>query len=316
MILRSAAALALAVLAAASPAAGQGRSEVKTLSPQFTESATGMVFVLVKGGCYEMGETTTDHDRDEQPHEVCVDDFYMAKYEVTNAQFAAFVDATGYRTTAEAQGSGWGLAGDKPGKSEERSGIFWRHPIWPGDSIEKKMDHPVVQVSWADAKAFAKWLSERNSRAMRLPYEAEWEYAARSGGRPYRYSWGNGEPAGNVADRTLKKTFKDQNIFDGYTDGYKYTAPVGKFPSNELTLHDMTGNVWEWCEDWYEANYYEDSPRKNPRGPQNGLTKVDRGGSWNTMPRISRAANRDDADPTYRFYNVGFRLVVPVTSVR
>jgi sulfatase modifying factor 1 len=305
----------LAALLAAglsSPATGQEPMTVKSLTPTFTEPVTGMEFVLVQGDCYEMGDTFGEGDRDEQRHDVCVDDFYIGKYEVTNEQFAKFVEATGHRTTAEEKGTGWGLGQNGSGTWEERSGLNWRHPIWPADGIKKKMNHPVVQVSWYDAVQFAKWLTAANGRTFRLPYEAEWEYAARSGGKMYRYSWGNISPAGNVADLSLKKIFRNLSIFDGYNDTYPYTAPVGSFPSNELGIYDMTGNAWEWCEDWFDSQYYEESPKRNPRGPASGKTKVDRGGSWNNMPRIARISNRDDADPTYRFFNVGFRLVLPV----
>jgi len=318
MIVRYGAALLIAGAVLAAAAGGQERGqEAVTLPPIFTEPTTGMEFVLIKGGCYEMGDTFGDGGTDEQPvHNVCIEDFYLARYEVTNAQFKAFVDATGYRTTAEVKGSGWGLRQDGPGEWREWSGLSWRHPIWPGDSIDKKTDHPVVQVSWYDAKEFVTWLSARNSRTVRLPYEAEWEYAARSGGKPYRYSWGNGAPLGNVADLRIKKLLPRPEIFAGYDDGYKYTAPVGSYKPNELGIHDMTGNVWEWCDDWYGQHYYEESPKRNPRGPASGLKKVDRGGSWSNMPAVSRAANRDDADPNLRFFNVGFRLVLPVSSVR
>ena len=305
-----------ALCATAATAQERGRTAV-SLPETFTEQVTGMEFVLVKGGCYEMGDTFNEGGRDEQPlHTVCLEDFYMGKYEVTNAQFRAFVDATKYRTTEESKGTGWGLQKDGPGDWKDQSGLNWRHPIWPGDSIEKKMDHPVVQVSWNDAKEFARWLSTRTGRAIRLPTEAEWEYAARSGGKKDRFSWGNGDPSGNVADTSFKKVQPKAEVFPNYDDGFKYTAPVGSFKPNELGIYDMTGNVWEWCQDWYGEQYYEESPKRNPTGPASGLKKVDRGGSWSNMPSIARAANRDDADPNYAFFNVGFRLVLPVSSVR
>jgi len=305
--------LLMSLLAAAAAAQERRAAPGVTLPSTFRDAATGMEFVLVKGGCFEMGDTLGGGDTDERPvHEVCVSDFYLGRCEVTNEQFKRFIDATGYRTTAEHKGSGWGLDKDGPGDWKERSGLNWRHPLWPGDSIEQKMNHPVVQVSWHDAKEFVKWLSGKNNRTMRLPYEAEWEYVARSGGKEYRYGWGNEKPAGNVADLTLAKVAPKLEVFPGYDDGYRYTAPVGSYPKNDLGLFDMTGNVWEWCEDWYDPDYYNDSPKNNPTGPAGGQKKVMRGGSWNNVSRILRVTNRDDTEPGQRFFNAGFRVVLSV----
>lgn len=288
------------------------KSETKSLPPSFIDPVTNMEFILVKGGCFEMGDSFGEGDNDEPLHHVCLDDYYIGKYEVTNSQFKKFVDATGYRTTAEVKGTGWGLGQNGPGRWEERSGLAWLHPIWPADSIENKMMHPVVQVSWHDAKEFARWLSVQNSRLFRLPTEAEWEYAARSGGKPYRYSWGSSDPSGNVADLSFRRIFQKTEIFEKYNDKFAYTAPVGSFRPNELGIYDMTGNVSEWCEDWYDENYYNESTEWNPTGPERGEKKVSRGGAWNNVPRIVRISNRDHAEPGSRYFNVGFRLAVPV----
>ena len=315
MKLRYPMAVLLAVLLPAVwSAAGPGSAPAGvTLPPTFRDAATGMEFLFVKGGCFEMGNIFGGGGGDERPvHEVCVSDFYLGRYEVTNEEFRKFVDATGYRTTAEQKGTGWGLDADGPGEWKERSGLSWRHPLWPGDSIEQKMNHPVVQVTWHDAKEFTRWLSGKNRRTMRLPTEAEWEYAARSGGKHYRYSWGNEKPSGNVADLRLLKVMPKLETFPGYDDGYRYTAPVGSYAMNDLGLFDMTGNVWEWCEDWYEPDYYNDSPTNDPTGPLEGQKKVMRGGSWNNSPPILRISNRDDTEPGQRFFNAGFRVVITV----
>jgi formylglycine-generating enzyme required for sulfatase activity len=306
--------IAAAVLGAAAWSSAQAkRTDATTLPPTFTDAALGMEFVLVKGGCFEMGDTAGDGDNDERPlHEVCVNDFYLGRYEVTNEQFKRFVEATGHRTTAEVKGSGWGFDREGSGDAKERSGLSWRHPLWPEDSIDKKMNHPVVQATWYDARELAAWLSRKNNRTVRLPYEAEWEYAARSGGKDYRYSWGAGPPAGNVADLQLKMIMPKIETFPGHDDGYRYTAPVGSYARNDLGLFDMTGNVWEWCMDWYDADYYNDSPKNNPTGPYEGQKKVMRGGSWNNVPRILRTTNRDDTELGQRFFNAGFRLAIPV----
>lgn len=160
--------------------------------------------------------------------------------------------------------------------------------------------------------AYCKWVSERTEERYRLPSEAEWEYAAGNGSDHTRYSWGNGDPTGrrggNVADETAQRTFSSWTIFEGYTDGFVYTAPVGSFQENEYGLFDMTGNVWEWCSDWYASDYYDNSPSRNPQGPSSGDYRVIRGGSWNGDPQGCRAASRGHGEPTLRYNFVGFRL--------
>ncbi len=311
----------LAILLCTTAAFAQQKESAKTTAPvllsSYLEQVIGMEFVLVKGGCFEMGDIFGDGIPDEElpVHEVCVDDFYLSKFQVTNEQFKKFIDATGYRTTAEEQGTGFGLGQYGPGKAEYRAGLDWRHPLWPGDTIEKKMDHPVLQVSWDDAQVFVRWLGNRVGKAYRLPYEAEYEYAARSGGKKYKFSWGNGEPSGNVADRSFKKVFKyvkPEQMFENYKDGYAFTAPVGSFKPNELGLYDMTGNAFSWCEDWFNSEYYKDSPKMNPHGPDHGLERVARGGSWYNRPRFSRDSYRGYAPADARNDNIGFRLALPV----
>jgi len=299
--------IAVALLGPAAWSSAQTeRPGASTLPTTFTDAALGMEFVLVTGGCFEMGDTVGDGDNDERPlHEVCVNDFYLGRYEVTNAQFKRFVDAAGYRTTAEVKGSGWGFDHEGSGDAKERNGLNWRHPLWPADGIEKKMQHPVVQVTWYDAKELAAWLSRKNNRTVRLPYEAEWEYAARSGGKDHRYSWGAGTPDGNVADLQLKKIMPKIEHFPGYDDGYRYTAPVGSYARNDLGLFDMTGNVWEWCEDWYGS--YSASPQTDPTGPATGISRAWRGGSSHYERRACRSAMRFGYDPGGRD-DLGLRL--------
>jgi formylglycine-generating enzyme required for sulfatase activity len=191
------------------------------------------------------------------------------------------------------------------GKVKDRS---WRNPGFPQTD-----DHPVVCVSWNDAQAFLHRLSRKPEKTFRLPTEAEWEYAARSGGKRYKYSWGNGSPSGNIRDEALKRAYPQaKGQWQGYDEGFVYTAPVGSFSPNELGLYDMSGNVWEWCQDWYEQDYYARSPKDNPAGPGSGEYRVVRGGSWSAVPRGVRAANRNRGWPSDRVCGVGFRAAFPL----
>jgi len=277
-------------------------------SPEGTyqDPVTGMEFVLVKGGCFPMGDAFGDGDADEKPvHRVCVGDFYMGKFEVTLGQFRQFVQETGYRTEAERGDGSYYFTGTEWKKGQD---INWKNP-----GFAQTDRHPVVCVSYNDAMAFAEWLSRKSGRTIRLPTEAEWEYAARSGGKKYKYSWGNGSPSANIGDLSAKKQFPKWPvpIWEGYDDGYVYTAPVGTYQPNELGLYDMTGNVWEWCADWYGEKYYSESPQENPQGPTSGQYRVLRGGSWGGVPRGVRAALLGRSDPSDRVVLDGFRLVLP-----
>jgi len=267
---------------------------------------TDMEFVAMKGGCFPAGDLFGDGAVNEKPvHEVCVSDFAIGRYEVKVREFRQFVNNTDYRTEAERKDGcyGWCEKGWKKDRSKN-----WNNP-----GFEQEDDHPVVCVSWNDAAKFAAWLSRKSGRAYRLPTEAEWEYAARSRGKEVKYAWGNGGPAGNIADEFSKQQCPLLATWPGYDDGYVYTAPVGKYQPNDAGLYDMAGNVSEWCQDWYDMHYYANSPRTDPHGPSDGQYKALRGGSWSSAPDRQRASSRMGNEPHKGYANLGFRLVVADT---
>lgn len=259
----------------------------------------GMVWV--PGGWYWMGD---EQFPDAQPvHLVYVDGFWMDRTEVTNAQFARFVKETGYRTIAERKPDPQefpDVPADKlvagsivftpPARAVDLNehlqwwkyvpGANWQHPEGPGSNLDGREQHPVVQVAWHDAAAYAKWAGKR------LPDEAEWEFAARGGLDRQRFCWGNELKVGGKWQSNIwQGEFPHQNT-EG--DGFRGTAPVGSFPANAYGVCDLSGNVWEWCADWYQPDYYASSPRRNPLGPgssfdpqEPGMPKrVQRGGSF------------------------------------
>lgn len=225
---------------------------------------------------------------DETPfHIVHLDAFYMDIYEVTNAQYRMFVQATGYhKPKATAFVDHKMQEGFEP----------WRDPRFSGPN------QPVVCVSWEDAAAYAEWAGKR------LPTEAEWEKAARGGLIGKRYPWGDMAPDGtqcNFADKNTDFLWSDEKS----NDGYPYTAPVGSFAPNGYGLYDMAGNVYEWCADWFGIDYYAKSPKRNPRGPNSGEddAHVLRGGAWALPPSYLRCAYRGAPGHTHHYY--GFRCV-------
>ncbi len=249
---------------------------------------TGMEFVLVKGGCYDMGDIFGDGEDDEGPvHEVCVGDFYIGKYEVTVGEFKRFVDQTGYLTTAEELGGLVFWYGQEWKKNKYRN---WKTP---GFSLTDR--HSVVGISWNDTQKFISWLNKNTGNTYRLPTEAEWEYAARSGGKREKF-------AGTNSESDLEK-------YAWYGSNSKGKAhSVGNKEPNGLGLYDMTGNVWEWVQDIYNNEAYKKHQRNNPVYDGIGSLNVIRGGSWRQFPKIVPVSHRLFSPPEFSYNYLGFRL--------
>ena len=234
------------------PSSGVKQQEVEKKT--YTDSTTEMEFVYVKGGCYQMGDTFGDGDSDEKPvHKVCIDGFYMGKYEVTQNQ--------------------------------------WRTIMGNNPSDFKGENRPVEQVSWDDVQNYITKLNRESGQHYRLPTEAEWEYAARSRGKDEKYAGGN--------------DVDDVAWYDGDS-----IHPVGQKEANGLGVYDMSGNVWEWCNDWYGVNYYNYSSRNNPQGPSTGEKRVNRGGSSFAPPKFQRSTTRSGSLPGLSWQGLGFRLIL------
>lgn len=267
--------------------------------------------VLIEGGSFLMGNGK-GFPHEGPVHEVVVDSFYMDTHEVTNAEFAEFVEATGYVTEAEEWGWSIVFAPEVEGGVRvpgaewwmKMDGADWRHPSGPGSSIDGKEKYPVVQVSWNDAAAYAKWAGKR------LPTEAEWEYAARGGLKRKEYPWGDEfEVDGKLMTNIWTGRFP---VYNDRKDGYAGLAPVGQFEPNGYGLYDMAGNVWEWCADWYDPRYYGSSPKENPEGPERGVERIQRGGSWLCADSYClgyRVSHRNKSTPDSGTTNTGFRCV-------
>lgn len=255
--------------------------------------------VLIPGGVFEMG--TNDGMPFEGPvHRVAVKGFHIDEHEVTVAEFARFVEASGYLTDAER--FGWSAVFDvKSGEWMRVDGADWRRPEG-GDAAGQ--DEPAVQVSWNDANAYAKWAGKR------LPTEAEWEFAARGGLAGKKYAWGDElRPGGKPVANWWQGMFPDR---DSGEDGFAGRAKVGSFKPNGYGLFDVTGNVWEWTADRYSEDYYALSPSSDPKGPTAGGERSIRGGSWMCAENFCsnyRVAARSHATPDSGMNNLGFRCV-------
>ena len=277
--------------------------------------------VAIDGGTFPMGDESDWAYPDEGPvHEVTVSPYGIDAFAVSNARFAAFVDATDHRTEAEQTGSSFVFAGLLPeGFPATRAlaaadwwrlveGADWAHPEGPSSRIDARLDHPVVHVSWDDAVAYCTWSGTR------LPTEAEWECAAR-GGTTTPFPWGDEvEPGGAHHMNVFQGSFPDHDTGD---DGWIGTAPGDAYTANALGLHNATGNVWEWCADWYDPGWYGIGESVDPTGPPTGRERVLRGGSYlchESHCRRYRPGARSSSPPDSTCGNVGFRVAVSPRS--
>lgn len=272
--------------------------------------------VKLAGGAFLMGTDSAEAfaaDGEGPVREILLDAFYLDITPVTTLQFAAFVAATGYRTDAERLGWSYVFRGHiPPGQYRERvdgtvpgldwwcrvRGARWDQPEGPGTAVAGRDDHPVVHVSWNDAAAYCRWAGKR------LPTEAEWEYAARGGLVQKAYPWGDElTPGGRHLCNIWQGEFPVRDLAE---DGYDSVAPVRAFPPNGYGLYSITGNAWEWCNDWFDSQYHATATRANPIGPPSGVARVLKGGSYlchrsycNRYRVAARTSNTPDTSTTH-----------------
>lgn len=270
---------------AATPAGDDVQEDLKPGTVKLNPK-DGLEYVWIPPGTFQMGCVPGDSDCevDEAPrHEVTISrGFWIARTEATLRAYKQFVKASRRKMPPEPRATPFGAL------SLGAKSISEKFDGGPG----KKEERPIVNVTWDQAKAFCEYGGGR------LPTEAEWEYAARAGKAGLKYPWGD------------ELTHDDANYGNvAGTDQWRYTAPVASFPANDWGLHDMIGNVWEWCSDWLDGNYYMKSPSTDPQGPEHGEDRVVRGGSWGFHPKWLRTSARVRAKPESRGDDIGIRCV-------
>jgi formylglycine-generating enzyme len=301
------------------------RTEDIHMTERFERPRDQENMVYIPGGSFLMGNEDGDgftQDGEGPVREVTVNSFYMDPVAVTIASFRKFVDQTGYTTDAER--FGWSfvfhlLISDRTAETVMGSvpqapwwlavpGADWRHPEGPDSGIDERKDHPVVHVSYRDALAYCSWAGKR------LPTEAEWEYAARGGLESKKYPWGDElMPDGEHRCNIWQGEFPMLNTA---SDGYVGTAPVRSYSPNGYGLYNMSGNVWEWCSDWFTERR---SGSHHPAGTERGMTKVTKGGSYlchDSYCNRYRVAARSSNTPDSSTGNTGFRCVADEKPIR
>lgn len=289
---------------------------------QTAKKASLSNMVLIKRSTFLMGTADEDQivtDGEGPVRPISVRSFYMDRYAVSNSQYKEFVEATNYQTDAEKYN--WSfvfhlllLENDRKYIIQTAStspwwyavqGANWAHPEGPSSTIADRLDHPVVHISWNDASAYCEWAGKR------LPTEAEWEFAARGGLVQQRFPWGNElEPNGKHVCNVWQGDFPDLNTA---SDGYIGTAPVHAYSANGYGLFNMSGNVWEWCSNWFSPTYHLQDTNNNPQGPFTGQMKAMRGGSYLCHASYCnryRVSARTSSTPDSSTGNLGFRCVI------
>ncbi len=319
------------------PSASTSPAPASTARPPAYVNSLGMRFMRIPAGEFMMGSDETaeslrrdfpfDDPRrysdlaDESPrHRVRITRaFLMGQHEVTVGQFRRFVEGSGHVPESIADGTGgYGYDAERATAPVLRGDAFAGRSTrysWQDPGFAQSEDHPVVNVTWHDAQAMARWLSAREGRRYRLPTEAEWEYACRAG-TTTRFHTGDDPKslagAANVFDASAAPLWQRwASQAAPFDDGQPFTSPVGRYAPNAWGLHDMHGNAWEWTSDYHgDTTYADPSPRVDPPGPAEGSVRVRRGGSWHTWPFYARCAFRNWNTESTRYPLVGFRLVL------
>jgi len=249
--------------------------------------------VFVKGGTFTMG--SNEYDDEKPTHEVSLSDFYMGKYEVKVSEFEQFISETNYKTDADKSGESYVY---ENGSWITKKGVNWKCDVAGNLRPQSDYKHPVIHVSWNDANEYCTWLSQKTGKKYSLPTEAQWEYAA-GGGASNRTKW-----AGTNNENDLGN-------FAWYSSNSNSTThEVGTTQkANSLGIYDMSGNVWEWCLDWYDKNYYNNSTAKDPVNVKKSDYRVLRGGSWVSYSYDCRVALRGGSGPSSGDDDSGFRVV-------
>jgi len=269
-------------------------TSISDMSPKFqikSAESISIDWINIPAGSFEMGDNFDEGDSDEKPvHTVYLDAFYISKYEITHEQYIQFLNAVGVNSDGTYNGKVLVDMADTDCAIGYSNGQFY----FKGSSTASTKNTPVFEITWNGGKEFCKWLSNKKGKDIDLPTEAQWEKAAR-GTDQRRYPWGNSSPNCSTVN---------------YNKCQGKVMPVGSYPSGKSPygVHDMAGNVWEWCQDWYDENYYTSSPTNNPQGPSSGSERVLRGSSWNRGAASIRSANRGKNSPSFSSNYIGLRI--------